>query len=206
MTKPFDIPELLEAILVELPVEDLILATSVNKTWRAAVCGSIKIRKRLLTWRNLTPEEAMAQLGSSASRPNHASLMTMITSPQIHHKMRLFHIDHPEATFIVLRRHKTEVTLLLPTDIRKARILVLPRQLKKVTRVVTWNKKTGYTNRTALWHVKWYREGGLFVGNRSYSNGPFARYFQKFYQHAPVARASKPPEVMRNVLDRASGR
>ncbi|EME49739.1 hypothetical protein DOTSEDRAFT_30918 [Dothistroma septosporum NZE10] len=206
MHTPFDIPELHEAILLELPIEDLILVTSISKTWRATICGSIKIRKRLLIWRKLSPAQAMFRFSSSASRPKQAKFTDMSLSPLIQVKMRLFHVEHPQGTFIVLRRHKTEVTLLLPTDIRKGRLLVLPRQLKKVIRVVTWSKQTGYSNKTAYWYVKWYGENGLFIGNRSYSDGAFARYFDKYYWDVQALRSTEPPKVIKKVLNRVSGR
>lgn len=87
MTTPFDISELLEAILLELPVEDLILTTSLNNTWRAAIYGSIKIRKRLLICRHLASAEATSRFSSSAYRLRRANVIDMVTSPLIQVKM-----------------------------------------------------------------------------------------------------------------------
>ena len=43
----FDIPELLEAILVELPVGDLLRSQAVRKGWKVVVDSLLKLQKAL---------------------------------------------------------------------------------------------------------------------------------------------------------------
>ncbi|KAF7185575.1 hypothetical protein HII31_13072 [Pseudocercospora fuligena] len=91
--KVFDTVELLESILLELPIRDVLLAQRIAKSWQQTITGSIKLQRSLF----LKPVPAPP---TSRSRTKRC--------------MRFFDLDTPCATVLQTPGSKTLLTSVLP--------------------------------------------------------------------------------------------
>ncbi|KAK5124182.1 hypothetical protein LTR85_001885 [Meristemomyces frigidus] len=162
----FSTTELGEAILLQLPVQDILFATRVCSVWRKLILTSSAFRKRLLVWKVAGGSE--------------------LTLRTVTHKTWLFHTDFIEGTMFGAREEGREIFVLMTSA---------SRPLRALRRDEAVRSSFDGCVRGGVWEVKWYDSaGGRLVFKKTFTRicdrAPIGyHYFDRY--HAKPATTQK---------------
>jgi len=132
----FNTNELLEAILLHLPIHDLLLGTHVCQQWCAHIQESTAIHKAMIAWR----------MSDNDEMPPHPSTATSW----------VFHSDHKEGTLFVACEPKQEISILASSDPNRSSVALRRGAIERIF-------KYRWIGSNDIYRMHWYDRGGRQV-------------------------------------------